>query len=112
MTPEQRAKTEHAIRQFHERAAGARDVLDSLDNVLSLTPESPLFEAMWALVGGYIEALGASFHIDGWMEWWWSECLLGEKPMKAGLPGQELREIATVDDLVQLVLADLELVTQ
>ena len=111
MTQDQRTRVAQAIHRFHERATDATDVLDRVGEVLGLASESPLYDAMWALIGGYIEALGAAHSIDGWLEWWWSECQLGKNPLKAGLPGKELRVIKTVDDLVQLVLEDLEQVS-
>lgn len=109
MTQEQRTRVAQAIQRFHERATTAVEVMNRLDDALDIAPESPLYEAQWALIGGYIEALGAAYAIDGWLEWWWTECLLGEKPMRAKLPGdEEERTIANIDDLVRLILDDLE----
>ena len=45
LDPDRRAKIEAAIRAFHERVCDARDVLRSLDDVLDIAPESPLYEA-------------------------------------------------------------------
>jgi len=101
------AAVEKAIREFHERVSDIERVTDVLNSVLSMVPESDLNSAIWALIGGYKDALGEAYSIDGWLEWWWLECNLGEKPMQAGLPGEELRTIATVDDLILLVCDDL-----
>lgn len=108
LDPDRRARIETEIRAFHERVRAARDVLRKLDDVLDIAPESPLYEAVWALIGGYMGALGAAYgHIDGWLEWWWSECDLGANPHDAGLPGEPMRTIETLDDLVGIVLDDL-----
>lgn len=102
-----RAAVEKAVREFHERVTEVERVIDALNQSLMMQPESELCSSVWALVGGYKDALGAAYSIDPWLEWWWLECGLGTKPMQAGLAGEELRTIATVDDLVQLILDDL-----
>lgn len=99
---------EQAIRDFHARVTEAEQVLDVLNDVLEMRPEGRLYSAVWALIGGYLDALDASHPgIGGWLEWWWNECRLGTRPLHAGLAGEELRMIATIDDLVRLVCEDL-----
>ena len=98
---------EQAIRDFHERVTDAEKVLDALDDVFSWSPDSQMFKVFSALVGGYVSALGAAYHIEGWLEWWWIECRLGKNPLRAASVGEEMRTISTVDDLVSLVLLDL-----
>lgn len=100
-------RIEAAICEFHARASDMERVTSTLDSVLKMAPESDMYGAAWALIGGYIEALGAAYHIDGWLEWWWNECGLGDRPHEAAPAGGELRMIATVDDLVQLIREDL-----
>lgn len=100
-------KVEKAIRDFHERVSEIESVTDAMSEVLSMAPECALHSAILALIGGYRDALGAAYSIDGWLEWWWLECGLGSKPMRAGLAGEELRAIATIDDLVRLICDDL-----
>lgn len=102
-----RAAVEKAVRTFHERVTEVDRVIDALNQTLSMQPESDLCSSVWAVVGGWIEALGAAYFIDSSLEWWWLECRLGRRPMQAGLAGEELRTIATIDDLVQLILDDL-----
>lgn len=101
------AAVEKAVREFHERVSEIERVTDVLNSVLSMVPESDLNQAIWALIGGYKDALGEAYSIDSWLEWWWLECGLGRNPMQAGLAGEEFRDILTLDDLVQLILDDL-----
>lgn len=100
-------KVEQAIRDFHDRVTEIERVTDVLKSVMSMAPESDLYSAIWALIGGYKDAIGDAYNIDGWLEWWWLECNLGSNPMQAAVAGEELRTIATVDDLVRLILDDL-----
>lgn len=100
-------KVEKAIREFHERVTEVERVIDALNTVLSMPPECDLYSTIWALIGGYKDALGDAYCIDVWLEWWWLECGLGGKPMQAAPAGGELRTIATIDDLVRLICDDL-----
>lgn len=97
---------EEAVREFHNRVSEMERVAAVMCDVLSMEPESDFYSAVWALVGGYQGALGAAYGIDGWLEWWWLECKLGENPMQAAPAGGELRTIATVDDLVKVICED------
>ena len=38
-----------------------------------------------------------------WLEAWWMEHHFGERPMRAGLVGEELRDIVTLEELVELI---------
>lgn len=108
MTPEQSKTIEKAIRDFHERVREVESHIDVLtEGLLKVSPDSDLLGSIWEVAEGYREALDAAYSIGGWLEWWWHECGLGENPMKAGLPGEDLRTVATIDDLVRLVLDDL-----
>ncbi len=100
-------KVKKAIREFHDRVIEFERVIAVLNGVVDMQPESALNTAAWDLIGGYKDALGAAYHIDGWLEWWWLECNLGNNPMKAKLSGGELRTISTLDDFVKLVCDDL-----
>jgi len=100
-------KVEKAIRQFHERVTEIERITDLLNSALMMAPESGLNAAIWALIGGYKDALGDAYFIDEWLEWWWMECNLGAKTMQAGLLGEEMRTIATLEDFIRLVCDDL-----
>lgn len=95
------------IRLWHDRVVALEEQLDALRDLLQMAPEAPLNEAAWGLVGGYIAALDARWNIGGWLEWWWNECRLGESPSQAGINGEPMRDIKTIDDLIALVIDDL-----
>ena len=107
MKPSDMQAVEKAIRDFHERVADADKVLSALDDIFDWSPECQLFQAVSALVGGYISALGAAYHIEGWLEWWWLECRLGQNPLEAAPAGGELRIVAAVDDLIALITEEI-----
>lgn len=100
-------KVERAIRNFDARVREIERVTEVMAGVLSMAPECELHSTIWSIIGGYLEALGAAYHIEVWLEWWWMECGLGQRPKQAGLPGEELRMIANIDDLVRLICDDL-----
>ena len=101
-------KVEQQVREWHEALTGVFEIMERLDDVLDINPESPLNAAIFKLIGSYNRALGWSNGIDGWLEWWWTECRMGENPMRAGLPGGELTLISNIDDLVKLIIDDLK----
>lgn len=101
-------KVEQQVREWHEALIGLFEIRERLDDVLNINPESPLNTAIYELIGSYNRALGWPHSIEGWLEWWWIECRMGESPMRAGLPGEDMRLISTVDDLVKLIIDDLK----
>ena len=106
-TMERMEAIEKAVRDFHDRVYEVEHVTARLGDVLSIPPDAPLTTAIWQLIGGYRDALGAAYGIEGWLDWWWIECNLGGTPMDAAPVGGEMRKISTVDDLVRLVCDDL-----
>ncbi len=100
-------KIEQVIRDFDARVREIDRVTDTLNSVLLMSPESEFYGAVWSIIHGYMEAISAVYPIEGWLEWWWLECGLGSMPQKAGLPGDELRTIANIDDLVRIVCDDI-----
>ena len=50
------------------------------------------------------ELTGASLE---WLEPWWLEHAFGARPMQAGLHGEPLRTLGTIEELVQLIADDL-----
>lgn len=95
---------EKAVREWHERMVDLETRLDALSESVGLNPEAPVPNAIWAVAGGYKDALDAAYHVGGWLEWWWLECYLGNSPKEAKLAGdKEERVIRTIDDLVALL---------
>lgn len=96
------------LREFHRRVADMETIYDTLSNSMGINPDSAFSNAIWGLIGGYLAALEAAYPgVGGWLEWWWTECDLGAHTLEAAPDGGELRTIATIDDLIRLVLDDL-----
>lgn len=96
-----------AIRTWHDRLYALEEQLGALRDLLQMAPEAPLNEACWALAGGYIAEIDRRWGIGDWLDCWWHECRLGESPGHAGLIGEPMREIKTIDDLIAIVTDDL-----
>lgn len=107
MNAAREAEITRALREFHERIGALDETYDQLHGLVGIDPEAPLANAIWAVAGGWQRALDTAYGLGGWLEWWWLECALGAKPKSVRLPGEEERTIATVDDLVAVVLDDL-----
>ena len=78
---------------------------DTLIELTGSTPEaSPLLCAIQALQGLATRQVAemTDTPID-WLEAWWMEHHFGERPMRAGLVGEELRDIVTLEELVELI---------
>ncbi len=93
---------EKAVREFHARAKEIERVMDAMDSVLGMSPESDFYTAAFGLIGGYMAAIEEAYSMGGWLDWWLHECRLGDRPMQAGFDG-ELRTVATVDDLLLII---------
>lgn len=80
---------------------------DALINLTMATPESPAINAIYSVMGlatrQAADLVGCS---ADWLNAWWLEHRFGERPMMAGLPGQPLREIKTIEELAALILDD------
>lgn len=101
-------RIEADIRRWHVAMKEMDRVMGAMDAVLDLRPESAFYNAVWRLCEGYIAGLEAQHGIGGWLDWWWTECELGAKPMNASPGGSKrLRKIATINNFVNLVLDDL-----
>lgn len=76
---------------------------------LGSNPESSLMKAINALqelaTKQAAELVGVS---QDWLDAWWLECNFGDKPLQAGLVGEELRTITTLEELMKLILDDLK----
>ena len=75
--------------------------------------ESPRWEAVYGLLDAYMaliadqirpDHLGAD-QVTEWLDWWAFECDFGATPKQAGLAGQEMREIRTLEDLLWIIEA-------
>ena len=94
----------HHLRQWQSAMQAAEQRLDALSELTGINPEAPLFEAIYNLMGlatrQAADLTGASLE---WLEPWWLEHAFGARPMQAGLVGEELRDIVTLEELVELI---------
>lgn len=95
------------VRKFHDRATEFEARMDAIAELLWMSPECPIRQAAWGVIGGYIGGLDRAWNIGSWLKWWWQELNLGEKPGEAGLTGEEMRSIRTIEDLIQIIQDDL-----
>lgn len=105
-------KREEVVRRLHEWQDAMRDMEGALDGLRTLTgcePESPLVSGVLALQGlatrQTAELIGTA---PEWLETWWLEHNFGERPLRAGLVGEPLRTISTLEELVALIVEDCE----
>lgn len=81
--------------------------VDSLTSLVGVAPESPLPAAIYKMQGDYTRVVSDLLGIsDEWLMTWWLEYNHGDRPMKAGLKGEPLRNITTLADLLALVRDD------
>ena len=75
--------------------------------------DSPRWSAVYGLLDAYATLIADQIQPDHlgidqiteWLDWWAFECDFGAKPKQAGLVGQEMREIRTLEDLLWIIEA-------
>ena len=95
---------EQAIREFDKHARAVESLIEGFKVVADPAPESMLCSTVFDLLDAYRKTIEDQHGIDGWLDWWRLECRLGETPLEAGLADEEMRTIATLDDLIALVI--------
>lgn len=95
---------EQAIRDFDKHARAVESLIEGFKVVADPAPESMLCDTVFGLLTAYRKTIEDQHGIDGWLDWWAYECCLGRRPQKAGLRGEPDRTIATIDDLIALVI--------
>ena len=96
---------EQAIRDFDRHARAVESLIDGFKVVADPAPESMLCSTVFDLLDAYRKTVEQQHGIDdGWLDWWRLECRLGETPLEAGLADEAMRTIATIDDLIALVI--------
>ena len=88
------------LKEWQARLAECEAQIDRLNELTGMSPESPLCEAITALMGFATRtvAKAAGFDLDT-LEAWWFEHGLGDSPMRAGIGNEPLRTIRTIEDL-------------
>jgi hypothetical protein len=97
----------HLLTRWQERMQDANDNMDALAQIIGCTPESPLQSAIYGLMGDYTQQVADRIGCSTeWLEAWWLDHNFGERPMSAGIVGEPLRDISTLEDLVALIVGD------
>jgi hypothetical protein len=97
----------YTLTRWQRAMQTAEDVMESHRKLLLTAPESPFCEAIHGLMDDYTKLAAESVGCDPeWLTAWWLEHGFGAKPMRAGLRGEPLREIKTIEQLTELILAD------
>ena len=97
-------KTE-ALRDWHWRMKACSEALAEFMSLTGSHPESRLMLAVQHVMIMATEHTAKLFGCSSeWLDYWWSEDAFGERPMKAGLVGEDMREIRTVDELAAFLI--------
>lgn len=86
--------------EWRARMEAADNLIDPITEVLGLSVESPIHQAVWSLQDAYTKAVGKLVGDGGdWLDWYAHENDFGRKHMEAG-PKDATRHISTLADLV------------
>lgn len=99
----------HRLQDWQDTMQAVDISLQTLTELLGYEPEAPLIAAVHALQG--LATRQAAELTDtplDLLEAWWMEHHFGERPMRAGLQGEALRDIGTLEELVTLICDDEE----
>lgn len=83
----------------------SNQVVESIIEPLMLSPESPLYTAIWELQGALIESVAKNVgDTDEWLDWFYAENRMGKRAMEACPDtGKPTRKIKTLKDLAWLI---------
>ena len=101
-----KAKIEKAIRDFDKHVREMDEAWAGLRKAIGPMSETTVYESSWRVVDAYCDAIDDAYGLDGWLNWWRFECEFGAKPRHAKI-GRNKFTVATIDDLVRVVLADI-----
>jgi hypothetical protein len=95
------------LKAWQERMQACEAATDDLIRLTMAAPESPLINSVYSVMGlATRQASDLVGCTDEWLSAWWLEHKFGERPMQAGLTGEPLRDISTLDELVALICDD------
>ncbi len=99
-------RTLSILRLWHSRMRALDEQFDTLSKLLQCTLESPFGAALSDLQHAYTltvsEMIGGNATTD-LLEAWWTEHHFGDRAMRAGLAGEPMREITTIDELAEFI---------
>jgi len=103
-----RAQMLALLTEWQERMQACDRALAELSAVVGSSPEGPLQSAVSALMGMLTAQVAQRCGFGGeWLEAWWIEHQFGARPMQAGLVGEPMRDLRTLDDLLALIVDDI-----
>lgn len=92
---------------WQERMRACEDATTQLVSLTGAAPESPLIDAIYRVMGlATRQAADLTGCADEYLTAWWLEHQFGERPMQAGLVGEPLRNIRTIEELAALIIDD------
>lgn len=91
------------LQEWAVQTEAANRLIEPVTQVLGLSVESPIHQAVWALQDAYEKAVGRLVG-DGceWLGWYAHEDDFGRKAMEAG-PKETMRPIANIEDLIWVI---------
>lgn len=96
-----------AVYEWQERMQALEEKMDAMREVFGSNPEGPFQEAVYAMAGGYTHAIAQLLEFpEDFLTSWWLEDNFGETSAQMGLPGEPMRTIANLDDLLQFIADD------
>lgn len=104
-----RDKKLQILREWEERMKACDDALADLILLTGAAPESKMVTSAHGVMG--VATVNTAALVEcapDWLESWWLEGSFGEHPMKAGLAGEPLRDIRTIEELAALIFDDEE----
>lgn len=78
--------------------------MDALAAIVGMQPESPLREAVGAVWDHYTYTLADLLGASDWLDWYYFECAMGAKTMKASpYEGAPMRPIDSLEALAKII---------
>lgn len=99
MTREEKLKMLEEWQAVHDNLEAQFDALGKMFDGVT----GPLFDSAWNAFTNYTTLIAVLLGDElGAVEWFWYECDFGRKPLEGG-NAEEMREIATFQDLLWLI---------
>jgi len=92
---------------WQERMQACESVTVDLIALTGAAPESRLIDAIYSVMGlATRQAADLIGCAEEYLTAWWLEHQFGERPMQAGLVGEPLRNIRTIEELAALIITE------
>ncbi|WP_374335058.1 hypothetical protein [Methyloversatilis sp.] len=107
MTRDEKLQT---LREWETRLKGFAEAMAEFIDLTQAGPESRLLESIYAMANlATVQAAALVGCSMDWLEAWALEHEFGKRPMRAGIKGEPLREIRTIEELEALIFEDANL---